>query len=148
LTTGHQFKLLEHRVSAAIAAADPAAFDALALDIFRFQRAFNFPYDQYCRLLDVARNLTDWRQIPAVPQAAFKHAALRAFDAKETIATFRTSGTTGEGHGEHHFCSLRLYDEAILRGWDLLALPPLPQIILIPTPDAAPHSSLAHMMGV
>jgi hypothetical protein len=147
LTTAHQFEELEDRVSAAIAAGDPAAFDALALDVFRYQRAFNFPYDQYCRLLGVADDLADWRQIPAVPLAAFKHAALRAFDAKAEVATFSTSGTTGEGRGEHHFCSLRLYEEAVLRGWDLLALPPLPQIILIPAPATAPYSSLSYMMG-
>lgn len=147
MTTAYQFEELEHRVSAAIAAADPAVFDALALDVFRFQRAFNFPYDQYCRLLGVIDDLADWRQIPAVPQAAFKHAALRTFDAKAQVATFRTSGTTGEGYGQHHFRSMRLYEEAVLRGWDLLALPPLPQIILIPTPAAAPHSSLSYMMG-
>ena len=48
----------------------------------------------------------------------------------------------------HFFAPMRLYDEAILRGWDLLRLPALPQVILIPPPDAAPHSSLSHMMGV
>ncbi len=43
---------------------------------------------------------------------------------------------------------MRLYDEAILSAWDSLALPTLPQIILIPRPADAPHSSLSHMMGV
>jgi len=138
---------LEHRISAAIAAADSAAFDELALEVFRFQRAFNAPYDQHCRLLGVTDSPTDWRQIPALPQAAFRHAPMRAFPADATVAAFRTSGTTGEGRGAHYFCSLRLYEEAILRGWDLLGLPLLPQIILIPSPGAAPHSSLSHMMG-
>ena len=72
---------------------------------------------------------------------------LRAFPAKSSVAAFRTSGTTGEGYGIHEFCSLRLYDEAILRGWDLLRLPALPQLILVPPPAAAPHSSLSYMMG-
>jgi len=54
--------------------------------------------------------------MPALFQAAFKHASLRVFPEEEEIAAFRTSGTTGEGYGVHHFCSLRLYEEAILRG--------------------------------
>jgi hypothetical protein len=85
--------------------------------------------------------------MPALFQAAFKHASLRVFPEEEEIAAFRTSGTTGEGYGVHHFCSLRLYEEAILRGWDLLGVARLPQIILVPSPSAAPHSSLSHMMG-
>jgi hypothetical protein len=142
-----KFEELEDRICGAIAAADPAVFEELALAVFRFQRAFNPHYDQYCRALGVEESPADWRLIPAVPQAAFKHAALRAFPADAEVAVFRTSGTTGEGYGEHHFRSMRLYDEAILRGWDLLGLPVLPQIILIPSPAVAPHSSLSHMMG-
>ena len=138
---------LEDRVSAAIAAGEAAAFEEMALEVYQFQRAFNGAYDQYCRLVGAADDLTDWREIPAAPQAAFKHAALRTFPAEAEVAAFRTSGTTGEGFGTHHFCSMRLYEEAILRGWDLLGLPLLPQIILIPAPDTAPYSSLSYMMG-
>ena len=138
---------LESRVSAAIASADKDAFDELATEVFRFQRKYNPPYDQYCRLLGVGDSPASWREIPALLQSAFKHAELRVFPAAQEIAAFHTSGTTGEVPGVHHFSSLRLYEEAILREWDLLALPPLPQIILIPQPSDAPHSSLSHMMG-
>ncbi|HEX4085662.1 MAG TPA: hypothetical protein VHY22_12170 [Chthoniobacteraceae bacterium] len=142
------WEYLEERVSAAIASAEPAAFDALALPVFQFQREHNLPYAQYCRSLGTPAQPADWRAIPAVPQAAFKHAALRAFPEAEETARFLTSGTTGEGRGVHHFRSMRLYDEAILRGWDLLEMPALPHILLIPSPGEAPHSSLSHMMGV
>ncbi len=91
--------------------------------------------------------MTRWEEIPALPQAAFKHAALRTFPESETAKTFRTSGTTGEGFGEHHFRSTRLYDAAILAGWEALGLPPLPQCILAQSPASAPHSSLSHMLG-
>lgn len=138
---------LETRISAAISAADPAEFDDLALEIHRFQRSFDLPYDQYCRSLGAPDSPATWREIPAVPQAAFKHASLRVFPANAEVAAFRTSGTTGEGYGVHHFSSLRLYDEAILKGWDLAGLPSLPQVILTPPPAVAPYSSLSHMMG-
>jgi len=141
------YDLLENRISAAIASADPALFDALALDVFHFQQAANAAYRQYCQSLGIT-DPKHWRDIPPVPQAAFKLAALRSFPAEAESSAFHTSGTTGEGYGIHHFLSMRLYDEAIQRAWDLLNLPQLPQIILIPTPSDAPHSSLSHMMGV
>ncbi|XHR26847.1 MAG: hypothetical protein ACFUZC_12925 [Chthoniobacteraceae bacterium] len=122
-----------------------AEFDALALEIHRFQREANAPYAQFCRH-EKAR-VKHWWEIPAVPTSAFRHAALRTFPASEAVATFRTSGTTGEGYGSHHFCSTQLYDASILRAWRDLALPSAPQIILTQRPGDAPHSSLSHMMG-
>lgn len=123
-------------------------FNTLALEIYRFQRTNNRPYDNYCRHLGAAVDLENWQQIPAAPQSAFKEFALRSFPENFTTKTFRTSGTTGEGFGEHHFLSTRLYDESILRGWDYFKLPRLPQIILAATPEQAPYSSLSHMMDV
>ena len=124
-----------------------AEFNAVALEIFRFQREANKPYRQFCAFQKAPAELADWRAIPAVPTGAFRHAKLRAFPEAETCATFRTSGTTGEGYGSHFFRSLRLYEASILRAWQTLALPPLPQVILTQRPGDAPHSSLCHMMG-
>ncbi|MEI6561873.1 MAG: hypothetical protein WCO68_07295 [Verrucomicrobiota bacterium] len=122
-------------------------FNAVALEVFRFQREANAPYRQFCAYQKTPAELTDWRDIPAVPTGAFRHAKLRAFPESETCATFRTSGTTGEGYGSHYFRSLRLYEASILRAWQMLALAPLPQVILTQRPGDAPHSSLCHMMG-
>lgn len=142
------YQTLEDQIAACIAAggpADDAAFGKLALEIHRFQRRWNSPYGNYCRGFPAP---THWREIPAAPQSAFKQFALRAFPKQETARTFRTSGTTGEGYGSHHFRSLRLYEAAILAGWRHFGLPErLPQIVLIARPEAAPHSSLSHMMG-
>ena len=141
---------LEARILALMAreACSEAEFEACALEIYGFQRVHNPPYENYCRHIGAPDFFNGWEKIPAVPQSAFKQFALRCFPAEQTAKTFRTSGTTGEGFGEHHFFSTRLYDEAILRGWDFFNLPLLPQIILAPTPAQAPHSSLSHMMGV
>ena len=129
---------------------DEAAFNALALAIHRFQRENNEPYRKYCEFQRVPppEALTNWRDIPAVPTAAFRHAPLRTFAEAETIATFRTSGTTGEGFGCHPLRSFRLYDASILRAWESLPIPPLPLVVLTQCPSDAPHSSLCHMMGV
>jgi len=141
-----EYTTLAGRVQAFMASPEKDDFDALALAIFDFQRRHNAPYAKWC----VHQGTTapaSWKEIPAVPQSAFKHAALRTFSEVETIKTFRTSGTTGEGYGQHHFRDLSLYEQSILRGWDFFQLPQLPQIILTPTPAEAPYSSLSHMMG-
>ena len=145
-----EYLLMEERIAASIerGGGDEVAFNEAALAVHRFQRAHNAPFDRYCQHLGVPPEIADWRATPAVPQSAFKRFALRAFPTEQTARTFRTSGTTGEGFGEHHFRSLRLYDAAILRGWDALALPRATFLVLAPTPEAAPHSSLAYMMGV
>ena len=143
-----EYLALEERIAGLIERGAEAEFGDAALAAHRFQRAHNEPFDRYCHHLGVPAEIADWRSVPAVPQSAFKRFALRAFPADQTVRTFRTSGTTGEGFGEHHFRSLRLYDASILRGWDALAMPCATFLILTPTPEAAPHSSLAHMMGV
>lgn len=125
-----------------------AEFNDCALALYRYQRERNPAYANYCAHIGAPETLSDWREIPAVPQAAFKQFALRCFPEEATTKTFRTSGTTGEGFGSHHFETLELYEESILRAWDHFQLPRLPQIILTPSPEEAPHSSLSHMMGV
>jgi hypothetical protein len=122
-------------------------FNECALAIFAFQSRFNQPYANFVRHLRI-ETPHDWRAIPAVPLGAFRNFDLRAFAQSETVATFHTSGTTGEGFGRHHFRSLRLYESSILRCWDRMRLPALPQFVLTPPPARAPHSSLSHMMGV
>jgi hypothetical protein len=87
-----KFEELEERISRVIAAADGKGFDELAGDVFRFQREFNPPYDQYCRLLGVGESPAGWREMPALFQAAFKHASLRVFPEEEEIAAFRARG--------------------------------------------------------
>ncbi len=127
--------------------ADDASFDVLARRVHAFQRRHNTPFANYCRELGDPLP-TRWQDIPAVPQSVFKHFALRTFPAPETVRTFRTSGTTGEGFGSHHFRSLELYEASILAGWRFFDLPAgRPQIVLTPRPADSPHSSLAHMMG-
>jgi hypothetical protein len=120
------------------------SFGALALDVHRFQRSRNQPYANFCAVRPEPR---DWREIPAVPQSAFKHSILSVAPPEVITKTFHTSGTTGEGVGRHAFVNTRLYDEAVRAGWSRLALPRLAHFILVPHPADAPHSSLAHMMA-
>ncbi|MEX1110416.1 MAG: hypothetical protein WEB31_01315 [Chthoniobacterales bacterium] len=115
------------------------------LHAFHFRR--NAAYRAFCRNLGVPEQVADWRQIPCVPQDAFKHADLRSFPVEETTKTFRTSGTTGEGFGRHHFRTLEIYEAAVREGWRHAGLPAGPFLVIAPHPDEAPHSSLSHMLA-
>lgn len=119
-------------------------FGDLALTVHAYQRGQCPAYAAFCESQPVPRN---WREIPPLPLSAFRQMAIRTFPAAETVRTFRTSGTTGEGYGEHHFSSLDLYRAAALGGWHRAGLPRERIFCLVPHPDDAPHSSLSAMAG-
>jgi hypothetical protein len=120
-------------------------FSALALEVFAFQCRRNGTYRAFAANLPTPRS---WREIRAVPQAAFKRSRLSCvpFDAVGTV--FRTSGTTGRTRGEHYLFNTGLYDAAIVRGWDWLGVERLPLRLIARRRDDAPDSSLGHMFAV
>jgi hypothetical protein len=127
-------------------------FDELARAIFAFQYERCETYRAYCERLKLTPStVSHWKQIPAVPTSAFKDFALRCFPVEDTVAEFRTSGTTREKAGKHIFPTLELYEAAIKPNFAVHLLTDdtrLPMIVLTPPPREAPHSSLSHMMGV
>ncbi len=137
----------ESMLSAWIRQPDTHSLEGVLPELHSFHFDHNAPYRAFCQSLGVPAKVEDWRQIPAVPQDAFKHADLRSFPAVETIKTFRTSGTTGEGFGQHHFRTLEIYEHAVREGWRLAGLPTGPFLVIAPHPDEAPHSSLSHMLA-
>ncbi len=138
---------LETAVRKLIGQPESGSFDEILLLLHAFHYANNAPYRAFCQSLGVGAAVAHWRQIPCVPQAAFKHADLRSFAAAETVQTFRTSGTTGEGYGQHHFRTLDIYEAAVREGWRHAGLPSGPFLVLAPHPDEAPYSSLSHMLA-
>lgn len=127
-------------------------FDQLARAIFAFQFEANPVYRAYCvQQQHTPETVQYWTDIPAVPTQAFKEFALTCFPVEQSIATFQTSGTTQSKSGKHHFQTLELYEAAIQPNFLVHLLPNdarLPMLVLTPAPEQAPHSSLAHMMGV
>lgn len=119
-------------------------FEEIALEIHAWQKSACPAYGAFCATLPPAAS---WRDIPALPLSAFRQAAIRSFPSEETVRTFRTSGTTGEGYGEHHFPTLELYHAAALGGWRHAGLPEKDVFCLTPSPQENPHSSLACMAG-
>ena len=136
---------------------DDARFAELALALFAFQYQSCDAYRRYCEGRGASlEKVRDWRAIPAVPTGAFKEVALRCFPAEREIATFRTSGTSGAPgarRGELHLDSLALYEASLLPTIrrhlfpDLAADERMPILVLTPSADELPDSSLSHMFS-
>jgi hypothetical protein len=131
---------------------DEAAFNALALDIFRYQADANIPYSRFAKSRGFSpdRPPANWREIPAVPSSAFKDATLVTFNYLLAERSFRTSGTTADRSGTHYLERAFLYDESLLAGFDRFMRPDnakLRYLNLVPDPRENKHSSLGYMMG-
>ncbi len=128
----------------------PEAFDALAVDLARFQARHVPGYGRLCaaRKVELA-SLRRASDAPAVPTDAFKLAPVFAFEAADASVTFRTSGTTIGARGSHAMRHVRTYDRAAVAfGRTALAAGlalPAPLIVLGPSAAEAPDSSLSHM---
>jgi len=128
---------------------DDAAFNDLALRLFTYQLRYNASYARYFERLGVAAPAT-WEDIPAVPAAAFKEAALTTFEPRDAALTFETSGTTSGVGGLHYMETPALYDAALLAGFDRFMLSDgarLRYFNLVPNPAERKNSSLGYMMA-
>jgi hypothetical protein len=130
--------------------------DELARRAFALQRAGNIPYRRYCRRLGVESDqVGGWREVPAVPTAAFRETSLVVGDPGDAALEFRTSGTSrGESRrGRHHVRDPALYRSSLEATFSRLVLhraigdltTRLPIGSLVPSYADAPHSSLSWM---
>jgi hypothetical protein len=97
---------------------DEARFEALALDIARFQAEHNPAFARLCR--HRAAQLSSLAGVPAVPADAFRLGRVAAHPESRDVARFLTSGTTG-GSGRHVFRTLETY-AALSVAWGRHAL--------------------------
>jgi len=126
-------------------------FDSLARALFARQYECVAPYRRLCDSNEgTPGTVHRWQDIPAVPAAAFKAFDLSCAPLAEVVATFHSSGTTGAATSRHHFDTdgLALYEASLHVGFQL-ALPNCPPRLwaMMPNPEAAPNSSLSHMLG-
>ncbi len=133
-------------------AAMPEPFDALAVDLARFQDRYVPGYARLVRARGLAaERFSSADDAPAVPTDAFKLARVSAFPAEATPHTFRTSGTTIGQRGAHPFRTVETYDHAAVafgRFGLLAGLGSAGRVrvaVLGPSPSEAPDSSLTHM---
>jgi len=128
---------------------DDARFNDLALRLFSYQLRYNAPYARYCAAVRITAPRS-WEEIPAVPAAAFKEAAVTTFDPAKAALLFETSGTTGGAVGRHYMETSALYDAALLAGFDRFVLTDgarLRYCNFVPNSDERRSSSLGYMMA-
>ncbi|MEO6834514.1 MAG: hypothetical protein ABI231_01215 [Candidatus Tumulicola sp.] len=133
------------------AAFEEEAFNDLALRLLEYQLRYDRPYARYCASFGIASSALPrwWQDIPPVPAAAFKDAALATFDSSNAALAFETSGTTAGRPGRHFFETPALYDAALLAAFDRFMLPDgarLRYLNLVPDPTHHSGSSLGYMM--
>lgn len=94
-----------------------AEFEALALDVFRFQFENNSVYRSFCDLLyKHPSDVNSLTEIPFLPIQFFKsHYVLSSQNKVEKI--FTSSGTTGSKTSKHFVTDLRVYEESYLKGF-------------------------------
>lgn len=94
-----------------------AEFNALALDIFRFQFENNPIYRSFCDLLyKHPSDVKSLEDIPFIPIQFFK--SHKILSSENTIEeTFTSSGTTGSLTSKHFVSDLKLYEQSYLEGF-------------------------------
>lgn len=116
---------------------------------FAMQYRSNPPYRALCDRRGISpRTVRSWREIPAVPTAAFQSVELACASPE---AEFRTSGTTrGAGRrGRHLVPRLELYRRSAVAHFRHMVLPDgvRPRFLgLLAGPTQLPHSSLSRMV--
>ncbi len=154
MTGQSQFADYITRLRAFIAkcAPDDAAFAALARDLFALQYAHVPVYRDFCRHRGVApTDHLDWASLPALPASAFRDYGVTSLPLAERAACFHSSGTTSHQPSQHFHnpASLGVYADSA-RTWFSHHFPDSAHhlfLSLIPSPQSAPHSSLARMMS-
>ena len=133
-------------------------FNTLALALFALQSQHNPALRALANARTAAQPPAHWREIRPVPVAAFKELEVTVLPSEARTTVFHSSGTTGQIPSRHFHSaeSLRLYEASLLPWFrrhlhadstDANPKPEPQQLFLTPSPQAAPHSSLAHMFG-
>ncbi|HEY8427150.1 MAG TPA: acyl-protein synthetase [Sandaracinaceae bacterium] len=120
---------------------DDEARDRLLEEVARWQREHVEPY----------RRLWDARgPLPAVPTDVFRYVRVASHPPERDVRVFLTSGTTSGARGRHAFADLSLYDRAARAAARWALFPDRERmrlVMLAPSPDEAPESSLSYMLG-
>ncbi len=122
-------------------------FTTLALEIFHFQYKNNKVYHKFVRELGVdTATIKNYREIPFLPIEFFKtHKVVSGnFDPE---AVFQSSGTTGMTTSHHFVKNIKLYEQSLVRSFELFFGKPAEYVFLALLPSYLERagSSLVHM---
>jgi hypothetical protein len=125
------------------------SFDALALDIARYQARNNPGFARLIASRGASLAATD--EIPAVPTDAFRLARVATYPKELDVVRFVTSGTTGSERGTHPLRTTATYEALSVelgRRALLRSERPCTVVALAPRLDDPPSSSLGFMMAL
>ncbi|HEX3799966.1 MAG TPA: hypothetical protein VH413_14830 [Verrucomicrobiae bacterium] len=126
-------------------------FNHLAGELFRLQFTHNAAYRRFCEARGISPDkISDWRQIPAMPTAAFKELEVTSLPVEQRARAFHSSGTTAQRPSRHfhNADSLAIYEASLLPWFRQHLLPEAGRadfLFLTPSPEQSPNSSLVHM---
>ncbi|HKJ06006.1 MAG TPA: hypothetical protein VJ970_00925 [Flavobacteriaceae bacterium] len=92
-------------------------FNAMALDVFKYQAKHNVVYNSFLNYLKIDfTKVNEIEKIPFLPIQFFKtHKILTS--TKTIEETFLSSGTTGSKQSKHFITSLEIYEKSYLKGF-------------------------------
>lgn len=126
----------------------PDAFDATALELFRYQYADNDIYRRYCDAIytnvNEVRSIT---QIPFLPISFFKSHRVQTGIWTDAELLFESSGTTGEVTSKHYVKEAEVYRKSLMHGFTLQYGSPADYVILalLPSYLERKNASLVYM---
>jgi hypothetical protein len=133
---------------------DTASFEALALDVFRYQAVYNPVYSRYLSLLNIRPEaVTNLRQLPFIPISLFKTQPVLSSEQAlpnpaDSLLTFASSGTTSDQTSRHYVADPALYDAVSIRIFEETygPLDQLAILALLPSYLERNNSSLVYMV--
>ena len=143
-------KVLELIARCAEGARDDATRDALLLEVAAYQAEQVEPYGRFHAQRLRGRTPTAPDAIPALPTDAFRHARISSRPPEADVRRFLSSGTTSESRSLHALADLTLYDAAAESAARFALFPDvarMPLVLLVPSAEALPESSLSYMLS-
>ena len=128
-------------------------FEALALDVFRFQLENIAAYREYCRRIGAdEKKITRIEDIPPISTLAFKYARLEGVEEIAGGKTFLTSGTTigSDERGTHIVTRPEIYRASAIAHLRRMLFPDAMRVRTLamhPTAERMPESSLSQMIS-
>jgi hypothetical protein len=123
-------------------------FNAMALDVFKYQSVNNNVYKEYIFALNInPESIKSPEEIPFLPVSFFKdHKVVTGTNVTQIV--FESSGTSGPNTSRHYVSDLGIYDQSFLNGFRYFYGDPAYYLItaLLPSYSERENSSLIFMM--
>jgi hypothetical protein len=126
-------------------------FDNIALQLFLYQYEHNDIYKNFTNALHILPDhVKTVEQIPFLPVSFFKTHRVTTGKWNDAAFVFESSGTTGEIPSKHYVHDAKLYEDALLAGFDKYygQLDDYVILALLPSYLERGNSSLVHMAKV